>query len=265
MGILNRNERSLLDAVVAIADDAGRVLLEHYGRVQPELKEDRSPVTAADRAASALIGDRLRALDTGIPVVCEEAPDSHSEAAHERFWAVDPLDGTKEFLKHTGEFTVNIALIEDGQPVLGVVYVPVHARRYFALRGAGAFRSDGDAAAAPIAARAAADPLAVVASRDHAGPRVAALLERLPTAQTLSMGSSLKFCLVAEGRADLYLRDVPTREWDTAAAQCVVECAGGVLLDLATRAPLAYGKPGYRNGAILTIGDPRFPWTDHLI
>lgn len=119
MDLLNRNERGLLDAVVAIADDAGRVLLEHYGRVRPELKGDRSPVTAADRAASELIGERLRALDTGIPVVCEEAPDTHGAAAHERFWVVDPLDGTKEFLKQTGEFTVNIALIEDGQPVLG--------------------------------------------------------------------------------------------------------------------------------------------------
>ena len=255
----------LLDAVRAIAEAAATVVLEHYraGAVATE-KADRSPVTAADHAASDFICDRLARLDPGALVVSEERVTGQEGPAPDRFWLVDPLDGTKEFLKRTGEFTINIALIEDGVPVLGVVHVPVSGRTYLAATGNGSFRVDPASEPVRIATRAADPPrLAVVASRDHAGPRVAELLARLPEAATLSMGSSLKFCLVAEGKADLYLRDVPTMEWDTAAAQCVVETAGGQLLTLDNR-PLRYGKPGMRNPAIITIGDPSLPWTSYL-
>ncbi|HSJ13594.1 MAG TPA: 3'(2'),5'-bisphosphate nucleotidase CysQ [Longimicrobiales bacterium] len=257
--------RSLLPAVREIAEGAARVVLQHYAAgVATTEKADRSPVTAADHASSDYICERLAALDPGVEVISEEGAGGAGAVAAARFWLVDPLDGTKEFLKRTGEFTINIALVEGGRPILGVVHVPVSGSSYFAATGAGAFRAGRGEDPAPIATRRAAPPrLAIVASRDHAGPAVTELLGRLPQATTLSMGSSLKFCLVAEGRADLYLRDVPTMEWDTAAAHCVVEAAGGRLLTL-DDAPLGYGKPGLRNPAIITVGDPSLPWTTYL-
>ena len=183
----------------------------------------------------------------------------------EKFWLVDPLDGTKEFIKKSGEFTVNIALIQAGRPILGVVHCPVTGITYSAESGQGAWRQDKDGPFTAIHARKAdAAALAVVASRDHAGPRVSKMLARMPGAELASVGSSLKFCLVAEGKADVYLRDLPTMEWDTAAAQCVVEAAGGQVLTLDGNA-LSYRKPEMRNPAILTIGDPAFPWRQYIL
>jgi 3'(2'), 5'-bisphosphate nucleotidase len=179
---------------------------------------------------------------------------------------VDPLDGTKEFLKGSGEFTVNVALIEAGMTVLGCVYAPVLKLTYYAERGLGAFKQV--AGEEPLAVRARAqkpDPrqLVVVASKDHAGPKVAAMMTRLPGAALTNMGSSLKFCLVAEGKADFYLRDLPTMEWDTAAAQCVVEAAGGGVFDL-SGLPLVYGKPDRRNPPLMTVGDPTAVWKRYV-
>jgi 3'(2'), 5'-bisphosphate nucleotidase len=255
----------LLAGARAIAEAAAEVVLVHYAEgVTSTAKADGSPLTAADQAASDLICRRLAELDPGATIVSEESVGAGTKPSPARFWVVDPLDGTKEFIKRTGEFTINIALIEDGRPVLGVVHVPVSGRSYFGATGVGAFRAERGGKPEPIAARSATPPtLAVVASRDHAGPRVAEMLSNLPGATTLSMGSSLKFCLVAEGRADLYLRDVPTMEWDTAAAQCVVEAAGGGVFTL-DGAPLRYGKPDLRNPAIVTIGDPSLPWSTYL-
>jgi 3'(2'), 5'-bisphosphate nucleotidase len=199
-------------------------------------------------------------------VISEESDqETHQTVSKlDRFWLVDPLDGTKEFLKATGEFTVNIALIEKGRPVAGVVYAPALGVTYYAAQRAGAWRKSSESPAIPIATRPAdLAHLAVVASKDHAGPMVQALLEQLPNPALRSMGSSLKFCLVAEGSADLYLRDVPTMEWDTAAAQCIVESAGGLICTLDGQA-LRYGKAGVKNPSLMTVGDPHFNWQQFM-
>jgi 3'(2'), 5'-bisphosphate nucleotidase len=230
------------------------------------LKSDSSPLTEADSAAHEFLVKHLTGLVAGAPVVSEESPEPREvpRGGAGRFWLVDPLDGTKEFLKGTNEFTVNIALIESGCPVLGVVHAPALDLTCYAARNCGAWRKLGEGAAVPMASRRAElSRLTVVASKDHAGPLVGAMLARLENATLQSMGSSLKFCLVAEGRADIYLRDLPTMEWDTAAAQCVVETAGGAVCIL-DGAPLRYGKPGLKNPAIMTVGDRGLKWLEIL-
>lgn len=260
----------LLSLARDAATEAGAAILEHYGRPIPvDRKADDSPLTQADLAAHRTIVARLGA--SGIPVLSEEgAPEAVDRSGWTRFWCVDPLDGTKEFVKGagdpeaaSGEFTVNIALVEDGVPVLGVVHVPVQGVTYFAAEGA-AYKQVGDAEAVRISARPApAESLTVVASRDHAGPEVAAILEAVEaegrSVDSASMGSSLKFCLVAEGAADFYPRTVPTFEWDTAAAQAVVEAAGG---GVGTRADarLGYNKDDLRNPSVFCWGDPALDW-----
>jgi 3'(2'), 5'-bisphosphate nucleotidase len=257
----------MISELCCIVADAGRAILRHYKQpIHVTAKTDASPLTAADRASHELICAALERLRPGVAVVSEESDSAvlAAGAPTGSYWLVDPLDGTKEFLKGTGEFTVNIALIEGGRPVLGVVYAPALDLYYYADTARGAWRRQGNAAATPVRSRPAdLARLAVVASKDHAGPQVARLLERTPGAALKSMGSSLKFCLVAEGQADVYLRDVPTMEWDTAAAQCVVEAAGGRLTDL-QGAPLTYGKPEFRNPLLMTVGDPQFAWRQLL-
>ena len=253
----------LIEKIQCIAREAGKAILSYYGQPVPvEKKADDSPLTKADLAAHHVIVDGLQALDDSIPVLSEEA----SEVAFEErkkwkdFWVVDPMDGTKEFIKQTGEFTVNIALVRLGKPVLGVVYVPAKDLYYWAEQGQGAFKQQGEEAAFSIKVRSPDKKRpGIVASRDHAGPMVQELLERFPGAETQSMGSSLKFCLIAEGKADIYLRDVPTMEWDTAAAQCVVEQAGGVVQDIGGNR-LGYNKPVLRNPSIITLGEASFIW-----
>jgi 3'(2'), 5'-bisphosphate nucleotidase len=204
----------------------------------------------------------LRDVTPELDIVSEESAVEYcgSFSGSNSYWLVDPLDGTKEFIKGTNEFTVNVALIETGQPVLGIVHAPALNLTYYGLQHAGAWRQAGDEPPRPISTRQAGDSeLAVVASKDHAGPMASGMLSRVTNPELKSMGSSLKFCLVAEGKADLYLRDLPTMEWDTAAAQCIVEAArGGVyLLDGET---LRYGKPGLKNPSIMTVGDRQFDW-----
>lgn len=247
--------------------------MRFYGGSAPvDYKADDSPLTAADRAAHQLICARLRDLTPEIPILSEESePEEIAERrSWPRFWLVDPLDGTKEFIKQTGEFTVNIALIEEGRPRLGVIYAPATGLTYMAEKDAGAFKQVGDEPPQAIHVRpsplnvqqpgthnpepATHRPLTIVASRDHAGPLVARLFERYPQAETKSMGSSLKFCLVAEGKADIYLRDLPTMEWDTAAAQCILETAGGEVRALGG-GPLTYNKEDLKNPSVLAVGD----------
>ncbi|MBL9168352.1 MAG: 3'(2'),5'-bisphosphate nucleotidase CysQ [Verrucomicrobiales bacterium] len=252
----------MIDSILKIAAEAGTEVLKHYGRVTASAKADQSPLTAADLASHELLARELCRLDPSYPVLSEEseAIDYSTRQAWSRFWLIDPLDGTKEFLKQSGEFTINIALIDQGVPVLGVVYAPVLEQWYWAERGGKALKRCGRALPVEIRVRIPdPDRLTIVASRDHAGPQVAELLARFPKAQTSSMGSSLKFCLVAEGAADVYLRDIPTMEWDTGAAQCVVEAAGGMVADL-DGVPLSYNKPQLRNPSLITLGDPRFRW-----
>ena len=245
-----------------IAAGAGQAILKHYGTSDIQTKDDNSPLTLADLASHRFICDALRDLDPSIPVLSEESSKEEMEKRHEwqRFWLVDPLDGTKEFIKQTGQFTVNIALIDGHSPVIGVIHVPATGLTYWADKATGAFKCEADAE--PVAIKAAEpnlEKLRIVASRDHAGPMVKELLERFPTAETRSMGSSLKFCLVAEGEADIYLRDVPTMEWDTGAAQCIVETAGGIVQTLEGE-KLPYNKQDLRNPSLVTLGDPALKW-----
>ena len=248
----------MIKQIREIAEAAGRETLRFYGtELTVDAKADDSPLTQADLASHRLIVGRLQAAFPEIPIVSEEdgERDDAALAAAPRCWVVDPLDGTKEFIKKTGSFTVNIGLVEGGVPILGVVHVPVSGLTYGACADTGAWRAEAGAEPTSISASPAPAKLRIVASRDHAGPEVKALLAKFPDAECLSIGSSLKFCMVAEGAADIYLRDVPTMEWDTAAAQAIVTQAGGEVLTHPAHQPLRYGKPDYRNGSLLTIGD----------
>jgi len=252
---------SLTQEVLDFALEAGRRVLRFYRQERTDtVKADASPLTAADLASHEYLVAALLPLLPGVPVVSEESDPLAGASIPSRFWLVDPLDGTKEFIKATDEFTVNIALVDGGSPVLGVVHAPALNRTYYGATGHGSWMVDEGQPAARISCRQwNPDHLAVVASKDHAGPLVKTLLERLPQASLRSMGSSLKFCLVAEGKADIYLRDLPTMEWDTAAAQCVVEAAGGGVYDL-SGGRLEYGKAGLKNPAIMTVGDCQLDW-----
>ncbi len=257
----------MIEDIRQIAAEAGKAIMKTYdGPAEIESKEDDSPLTQADRAAHDCIVTALAQLTPDIPVLSEESESISTEErlGWERFWLVDPLDGTKEFIKKTGQFTVNIALIENGEPTLGVVLAPASDLEYFASRGNSAFKRLGQAEPLPIhVSEADKARLRIVASRDHAGPKVAAMLENLPDAELVSMGSSLKFCLVAEGAADLYPRFVPTMEWDTGAAQCILEEAGGAVCTL-DGYRLAYGREDLRNPAIIAAGHPAIDWKSLL-
>ena len=258
------DSRRSLEAVSAIARDAGRAILAVYDRGDflVERKSDNSPLTEADRAAHDVISRGLAKLGGGLPILSEEAAaaDRATRSRWTRYWLVDPLDGTKEFVKRNGEFTVNIALVDSHRAVLGVVYAPVLDRMYSGAISLGAWRADGAAAPRPIAVRAAATPLRVVGSRSHPSPELAAYLAGLPPYEITDMGSSLKICLVAEGAADLYPRLGPTSEWDTAAAQAILESAGGRMIDLAGR-PLRYNsKDDLLNPHFVAFGDQRQDW-----
>ncbi|RLJ67615.1 3'(2'),5'-bisphosphate nucleotidase CysQ [Sulfurisoma sediminicola] len=256
--------RKLLDDVVTIAHDAGAAIMVVYsGDIAVAEKDDRSPLTEADERANAVIVGRLREITPDLPILSEEAvADFPGSDAGGRYWLVDPLDGTKEFIKRNGEFTVNIALIENGKPVLGVVYAPALGTTYLAAWGLGAFKqaADGPQQGIGAATHGDGDPWRVVGSRSHAGDSLGAFLQVLGDHELVSMGSSLKLCLVAEGAADLYPRLGPTSLWDTAAAQCVVEQAGGEVLAPDGR-PLSYANPSERlNPHFLVHGRGKTDW-----
>lgn len=258
---------ALLPAVIEIARQAAKAILEVYeGDFAVEHKDDRSPLTAADRAAHAVIAVGLTALAPQWPILSEES-DSIPYAqrrAWQRYWLVDPLDGTREFVKRNGEFTINIALIDGGRPRLGVVQVPVRGEVYAAAEGVGAFHIAGDGARRALrVSRYDGGPLRVVASRSHASPELATLLQALPGHLIVPIGSSLKICLVAAGEADFYPRHGPTSEWDTAAAQCVLEQAGGKLTDF-TLQPLRYNKESLLNAPFVAFGAGQRPWQGAL-
>ncbi|GKQ47119.1 3'(2'),5'-bisphosphate nucleotidase CysQ [Pseudomonas syringae] len=232
----------LLAPVIELARLAGEVILPFWrANVTVTTKTDDSPVTAADMAAHQVLVEGLQALDPGIHVLSEEDADIplSERASWERWWLVDPLDGTKEFISGSEEFTVNVALIEHGRVVFGVVSMPTNNRCYFGGAGLGAWRSDDTDHVEPIAVRnqpGAGQTFTVVASRRHTSPEqehlLAGLANGLGPLQLTNIGSSLKFCLLAEGAADCYPRLAPTSQWDTAAAQGVLEGAGGAVLQL---------------------------------
>jgi len=247
-----------IQAVCNIARQAGTAIMAIYdGDHAVEYKDDRSPLTAADRAADKVIVDGLTRLSPEIPILSEEGQNiPYAErSSWEQFWLVDPLDGTKEFIKRNGEFTVNIALIKGDVPVFGVVYLPAQARLYFGGINDGAFVSQNDGGPMPIQVRnvEAGAGLTVVMSRSHPSPELDDFLKQIKVADALPVGSSLKFCAVAEGRADLYPRLGPTMEWDTAAGHAVVEGAGGEVVSL-EGGPLRYNKKNLLNPYFVVKG-----------
>ena len=243
-----------VEAVAAIAREAGDAILA-IARRGPRVrrKADLSPVTDADEAANRLIVARLAALSPRIPVVAEESAGPAARPAR-RFWLVDPLDGTREFVAGRDEYTVNIALIVSGRPMLGVVVAPARDLCFGGTADGGAWRQDAGGPRRPVAARAAPESGAVAAaSRSHSTPETDAWLATAGVASTIRVGSSMKFCLLAEGAADLYPRFGRTMEWDTAAGHAVLAAAGGAVCTL-DGAPLSYGKPGFENPDFIARG-----------
>ncbi len=226
----------LLPHVVRLAREAGREILRVYDSdFAVTLKEDRSPLTEADLASQRVIAAGLRQLAPDIPLLAEEsaAADVALRRSWPTLWLVDPLDGTREFVKRNGEFTVNIALVHEHEPLLGVLYAPVHDVCYYAVRGAGAERQDGQGRRTALQVSATShEPPRVLASRSHRGKGIDAVLQRLGEHAIVSVGSALKFARLAEGGADFYPRLSPTSEWDSAAGQAIVEAAGGRVTDL---------------------------------
>ena len=260
--------KSLIEPVVELAEEAGRAILEVYSTdFDVHSKDDASPLTQADLASHRCIVARLRTLTPDIPIISEESglPGFDVRRDWPRYWLIDPLDGTKEFVNRNGEFTVNIAFIEEQRPVLGVVHVPVQSKTYIGCRGVGAERREmGRRPAAIRVAATSAEPVRVVGSRSHRGDSLDAYLAALGPHEMVPMGSSLKFCVVAEGGADLYPRLGPTSEWDTAAAQAVVEQAGGAVLTLDGK-PMKYNdKEQILNPHFLVIGARDRDWLSVL-
>lgn len=280
----------LRDALSSIARAAGRAILEEYeayGRLvtageamrYAAKKADESPLTRADLAADAVIQRALPAVLPGVPIVSEEdAPSAEDVARSGRAWLVDPMDGTKEFLSQNGEFTVNIALVDSGVPVFGVVLAPVLDMIWSGAVGVGAWRAEmrsqdtNDAAPdwqpISVAGWRRGEPLKVVVSRSHHDPHLQRFLEEIEAGgtdlQALAMGSSLKFCRVADGTAHLYPRFGPTMWWDTAAAHAVVAAAGGTVTDLDGET-LVYGGKTLRNPSFVASGRPAYPWRRHFL
>jgi 3'(2'), 5'-bisphosphate nucleotidase len=253
---------ALRGEIAAIARGAGREIMAIYASdFAVSRKADDTVLTDADLAAHRHILAALRALTPDLPVLSEESAHIPWSERRDwrRYWLVDPLDGTREFVKRNGEFTVNIALIEQGAPVLGVVHAPARGDMVHAVRGGPALRETA-AGAEPLRVRTAGAPLRVAGSRSHGDPRIAGFLERAGPHELVPLGSSLKFCLVAGGEADVYLRYGATSEWDTAAGQCIVEAAGGMVTDLAFR-PLSYNRrESLTNPDFVAVGDPAVDW-----
>jgi 3'(2'), 5'-bisphosphate nucleotidase len=265
---LSTHSEELLDAVAVIAEDAGHAILEVYRTdFAVEAKGDRSPITEADWRANEVIRIGLGALPGGRPILSEEARAVPWDIRRhwKEYWLVDPLDGTKEFIQRNGQFTVNIALVQAGRPVLGVVHVPDSGTTYGGIVGRGAWRRPRSGDKQDICVRPlGAGPVRVVGSRSHRGPDLDGYLERLGPHEMVPMGSSLKFCVVAEGNADVYPRLGPTSEWDTAAAEAVLAAAGGQVVSSSGQ-PLAYNKgPDLLNPWFIASGDGSRDWTFYL-
>lgn len=260
---MDKQAHQLLD----VAREAGRAILAVYHQdFAVAHKGDDSPLTEADIASHRIIAQRLGEMDAEVPILSEEgaAIPFNERSQWSRYWLIDPLDGTREFVKRNGEFTVNIALIELGCPVLGVVHVPVTGTSYVGRAGQGAWKVRGDDVTDIHVCDRRPTRVRVAGSRSHAGDSLRRFLERLGDHEIVSMGSSLKLCLVAEGAADVYPRLGPTSEWDTAAAQAVVEAAGGLVTDLELK-PLRYNtKESLLNPHFLVFGDRRENWERYL-
>jgi len=254
---MNLRIKKYLEIAINAAEAAGRSILEIYkgDDFETGYKGDDSPLTRADLASHALIMELLNV--TGLPVLSEEgkAIDFDIRKTWDLFWMVDPLDGTKEFIKRNGEFTVNIALIQKGRPIMGVVNVPVWGTTYYGIKGSGAFKRDTNGKIEAISVSKSNQGIIIVASRSHMSNETAAFIAGYEGAELISMGSSLKLLLVAEGKAHLYPRFAPTMEWDTAAAHAVVFAAGGEVLSFPERDSLMYNKKDLLNPWFLAMAD----------
>ena len=259
---------SLCGECLKIARHAGEKILEIYNNEYTiEHKDDKSPLTDADMASHHAIVEALEKLTPAIPVLSEESATLPFDVRKQwqTYWLVDPLDGTREFIKRNGEFTVNIALIHQHKSVLGVIHVPVLNVDYFGWADGGSYKVEQRGNAVQISVRKRkGDQLTVAGSRSHGSEEMRRYMEKLGEVEAISMGSSLKFCLVAEGRADLYPRLGLTSEWDTAAAQCIVEQAGGFVTQLDMR-PLQYNtKDSLLNPFFFVFGDDSTDWSNYL-
>ena len=260
------NTTDLIEPVVALSKTAGAAILTVYETdFDVEQKDDESPLTKADLASHREIVAGLETLTPDIPIISEESglPSFAERSSWDTYWLIDPLDGTKEFVNRNGEFTVNIALIQQHRPILGVVYVPVTGATYLGCEGYGAERrtADGTVQRLTIGDKS-ESPVRVVGSRSHRGDSLNRFLELLGDFELHPVGSSLKFCYVAEGSADIYPRLGPTSEWDTAAAQAVVEQAGGAVLEI-DGTPLGYNKKEeILNPHFLVIGPRDHDWVN---
>ena len=252
-----------LQGLLTTIQEAGRQVLSIYHDDQANwdvsAKADNSPLTLADRTANDHICQQLKAQYPAIPIISEENQEIPYETRkdYEHFWLVDPLDGTKEFIKQNGEFTLNLALVQKGQPVAGIVSAPALGRTYYAAKGQGAFLVDEHNQRHTLQAHRFTEDqagLRLVCSRSHMNEDTQAFVDQYQEPELVSMGSSLKFMLVAEGKADIYPRFGPTMEWDTGAAQAIVEEAGGQVLAHDTREPLQYNKPDLHNPWFLVYG-----------
>lgn len=258
----------LRETVIAIAQDAAAAIMQVYASgFDVVLKDDDSPVTAADLAANQVIVNGLSRLTPDLPILSEESAmvDWETRRHWGAYWLVDPLDGTREFIKRNGEFSVNIALIYQGAATFGVVLAPVTGVVWHAMRGEQAFRRQGLHDTVLHTRVPAQAPLRVAASRSHRSLRTRALLQRMGDIETVAQGSSLKFCRIAEGDLDVYPRLGPTSEWDTAAGQCVLHAAGGIVVSAASGKPFRYNRrESLLNGDFMALGDPRLPWREWI-
>ncbi|RMG29606.1 MAG: 3'(2'),5'-bisphosphate nucleotidase [Methanobacteriota archaeon] len=245
----------MIEHILSIAREAGHRILDVYNNAldfEIEKKGDDSPLTLADRISHEYIVNQLQKLDPSIPVLSEEGKDIPYDERKkwDKFWCVDPLDGTKEFIKRNGEFTINIALIEGPQPVMGVIYVPVLDIMYFGQSGEFAYKIEQNGSRQEITVRKPdLNHLVAVQSRSHSTDAEKTLFEKLGVKDSISRGSSLKFCMVAEGKADIYFRSGPTMEWDTAAGHAILLGAGGLIFHNA----LTYNKPDLRNSGFIAL------------
>jgi len=250
----------LLDELIATVKEAAKAILEVYNSDDFEVsyKSDQSPLTIADKRSHEIIETTLKKLTPDIPVLSEEGKtiDYSERKKWKRFYLIDPLDGTKEFISRNGEFTINIALIQDSEPVIGVIHVPVQAVTYYAMKGHGAYKQDKDGKTQKITVKTSVDKdgLVVVASRSHPSQEVEDFLKKIKVKDRVSRGSSLKFCIVAEGKADIYPRFNPTWEWDTAAGDCILREAGGKVVDPKGKM-LRYNKEFLKHESFVALGN----------
>lgn len=251
--------QEMTEKLVEIAGKAGKAILKIYHSEELfqeiETKSDNSPLTLADKASNQVIVEALKEHYPEIPILSEEEKEVPYEERKgwDTFWCVDPLDGTKEFIKRNDEFTVNIALIKDGYPTAGVIYIPVQDT-FFVSDGSSSWKiENGEKKALQV--NATPDTKVAVRSRSHASPEETTVYEKYGIEEFSAAGSSLKFCRVAEGEAFLYYRHGPTMEWDTAAGQAIVEGAGGKVLEFENKARFFYNKENLRNGSFIVLSE----------